>query len=477
MSQIQSKHSHRTPHAQRIDRSITARRVYTGRDRAGKAKWMKHPNQVDMRNVDTAVARKKYEARKSKESMKKQRKELSKANKKIKKLEAKKKQPVEPKQPETKTPEKFMTYREYRQKCKELGEEIKEANQAQGFAYDNMGYVDTANIEKEKRLANELDQLQNKAEAYSKKHPDWIDGVGDKKRLQEAQAEARKALEESREQEEKRKPIVDKYEKELHEAYKKRDETKQKLRDTEEYHIRTKGQLRELHKTRHFSPDFIKQVQKLDTKQQENLIKDVDEWSKNSKYSHSHTPEETARFEAINKKYGVKNCNGAYVMLTGRYPKSPKHASSSYQRMPKSDSPTRKELDNTVKLDTIRKKLQALESKHAKLETTEYEIKSNREWSQSYKTGDKKDLKLAKKYGDEADHKETQLIKQKRDYNKYKENLNKDIHKLKQDPNVKIEKTKQETQTDFKLIYKGNYVTATKTVQDVDNESLKGVDI
>ena len=78
-----------TKRGMRVDRMRNARdtRPLTKKN---VTRWMKHPNQVDMRNIDTAVKKQQFNARKSKEEMKQKKHEISKINKKIRKTEEKK---------------------------------------------------------------------------------------------------------------------------------------------------------------------------------------------------------------------------------------------------------------------------------------------------------------------------------------------------------------------------------------------------
>jgi len=118
MSQIKTRQKTRSSHAQAVDRGITAKHVYTGKDRSGKAIWMKHPNQVDIKNIDNKIAREQYKAKGTKRQLKQ---EIQKKSK-IKKSIIKKKQRIKREdKPEIKQKlQKEIQQREQEQKKTEL---------------------------------------------------------------------------------------------------------------------------------------------------------------------------------------------------------------------------------------------------------------------------------------------------------------------------------------------------------------------
>ena len=443
MSQIQNKHSHRSKQSQAVDRGITARKVYTGRDRKGKARWMKHPNQVDMKNVDTRVAKAKYKSKKSKESMKQQRKDLGKTKKNVNKSEEKKKRLAQAKK----------DLHEQAEKTKNAWHKREQYDTEKGETESDAAYWKRINYESsDKETKEKLKELEREEQIINK--------------------DIERQLAKQRQQE-----------KELKDTQVKHTQRKKLIKDTP--HGRGYSVL---------SQSQVDEIENLTPTQRENLVKDVDKWYSNRKHDTSLTPEEKQEIDRINKKYEVESGLGAYYGITGKYPKGPKHKTTSYQRRRPADhfsSGAEHELDNVVKLDQLRKSISSTESKQSTIKGLESDIERGKKYYTKEKTElDRKggqmstasERKQLKNLGSEIEKNETKLIYDKRRYNKYVDNQRKKINKLKQDPNIEISARPTEGDTtlptsDVILEYKGDYVNSKKVVRNVDNSILKEYNI
>lgn len=97
--QVRRKMNQRSKHAQKIDRAKQAKNSYDIRNKEGKTRWWDHPNQYDIKNIDSKIAKERYRAKVSKRKLKEKKIKVRKIRKQIHK---KREQLVKAKTPQQK---------------------------------------------------------------------------------------------------------------------------------------------------------------------------------------------------------------------------------------------------------------------------------------------------------------------------------------------------------------------------------------
>lgn len=63
---------------------------------------------------------------------------------------------------------------DYLHKIKQLNEQFDKAKSRTNFSYENMGMIDEVAEKQVQKLAQEITNLSDKAEAWASAHPDWF---------------------------------------------------------------------------------------------------------------------------------------------------------------------------------------------------------------------------------------------------------------------------------------------------------------
>ena len=326
------------------------------------------------------------------------------------------------------------------------------------------------------------------------KNPNKYDIEGIDNLVKQQQYKSRKSKQELKQKKKELSEINKEIKKKPTDELKKQQQQKQKeYQQTEKQHIQNKRNLDHIKNFAyyHLSPEKQKQIQRLTPSQEQELYKDVEKWYGKKQSNFGFSKQEIEERHKLDKKYNLDNVLSAYVGLKGQYPKIKKKPRTSYamNRLSRSDSLVRTELDNTVRLDKLRTSLNSLESKSQTLESLKSDLRREKEWYQE----NKKELenknpqmitsteeKQVNKYRDNVEKTEVEILNKQRAYDKYLENRKKDIAKLRDDPNITFTRKSDKDYPDSNRStivakYQGKTVTATKTIRDIENDVLKEV--
>lgn len=256
------------------------------------------------------------------------------------------------------------------------------------------------------------------------------------------------------------------------EEQKKREQ--EELKKLEEKQVQSKAIIRETKEGKGYyamSQNTIDQINRLSSKEEKDLVHDVEGWITQRKKGDTSEARET--LESIRKDYKIDSPVDAYFGITGVNPYRYIH-----DRPPKKEksypSPAGLELENMMRLSKIKNSLNTIETKHNKLLESENAVKNYKKWIKT-----EKDEKQKKEYEDKLEKTELEYLNSKKNYDKYIDSQKKVIKTLKEDPNITIstKKSSMENCHDVTLEYKGNYVTAKKEVPYINKAVLKEVEI